>query len=228
MPSAGYGCTVKVGGVPVSATGAATTCLDAGTYTKYRINTSSRRVVSPSYGVTVYVNAAPVTAYTLDYANGILKFATPLIVTDVVTLDYYYWPLLSITEATEFSINCTRTMLDKTSFDSSGARSRMGGLFDASGSISHLTLGSDDLDPGAGSTKLLDVLTNGSQVVLEFAFPGDAEGRIFRAIAGLDRVDDAASVDGLITETLAWSAGNYGTLLTQPASMFGFDDGRTL
>lgn len=232
MPRAGYGCTVKIVGTSVSTTAAATTCLDSGTYTKYRVNTAARRTIDPSQAVTVLVDAVPVaaTTYKLDYANAIIKFNSALLVGNVVTITYYYWPMLSITEATEFSVSMTNELLDKTSFDTAGVRTRMMGLKDASGSISHLTLGSDDLDSGAGERKLHDVLTNGTMVVLEFVFDGTAAGETFRALAGLESIDDRGQVAGLITESLAWKAGlgKSSTVTDNTLCLFGFDDGRTI
>lgn len=232
MPRAGHGCAVKVVGTSIATTGATTTCLDAPTYSKYRVSTSARRTIDPSQELVVYVDDAPVasTTFKVDYANAIVKFTTPLLVGNVVTLDYYYWPMLTITEATDFSISLDNGLLDKTSFDTSGARSRMAGVQDASGSISHLTLGSDDLDSGAGTRKLHDVLQNAEMVVLEFSFDGTAEGEKFRVLGGLESVTDKGSVDGLITEELAWKAGlgKSSTIPDNTLCLFGFDDGRSI
>lgn len=49
--------------------------------------------IQPQYPVNVYVDGVLSSAYTIDYVNGIITFASALVSTNIVTVDYTYCPV---------------------------------------------------------------------------------------------------------------------------------------
>jgi hypothetical protein len=115
-----------------------------------------------------------------------------------------YLPLLPVAQCKETTVSLARDMLDTTTFDSGCARSRMAGLASASGSVSGLFVGTEDIDPGAGTRRLLDTIQAGVPVVVE-SKPG-AGAPTFRAFALLESTETTSSVEDLVAGTYAWQS----------------------
>lgn len=68
-------------------------------FTIYNLKYSN---IETEYGVEVYVNDVPYQGeYTVDYINGVVKFLTPLLSTDIVKATYHYCPVNIYDEGTQ-------------------------------------------------------------------------------------------------------------------------------
>lgn len=206
MTQAAHSSVIKTTGTSTAVSGGA--CTDLGSHTAYQITDTAKRVMDPAAAVVVYKDtgsgavAQASSLYTIDGLTGTITFLSALGGSDVVTVDYSYLPLLSVAAGKEFSIECMSELADKTTFDSGGTRERMAVMRSAKGTLGLIALLNEDLDAGAGSRKLADVLQNGTMVYLEVQ-PGGA-GQKFRAYVHLENTDTKGGVAVLIESTLAW------------------------
>lgn len=205
MATAGHTCTLKTTGSAVAVTGEATTT--SAPYAVFTITNAARRVMDPATAITVKKNGVTQTGslYLVNYLFGQITFLSPLVVTDVVTVDYAYLPLLSLAETRSFELSLSSSMLETTVMDASTAnRSRVAGLRDASGSIGTLDNLLTDLDPGAGAVRVWqEWFDAGENRVVEVSFPG---GQKFRAFARLPDVKLSSGFDALVEGSINWSA----------------------
>lgn len=116
----------KVGAVYMQTTAAstaftteATTATD-GTYTRYYITNRAKAYFDKNTTTTVYVNAVPNTANTVEYPGGFIEFDSALIVTDVVTVTGAYWTVSEVAGFFNWSIEPSKSMEDITTFADSG------------------------------------------------------------------------------------------------------------
>lgn len=202
MASAAYSAKVRVPGTSTAFTNEATTKLTANTV--YQVTDATKRAFDPSVALTVevdadgagaggYVTASPST-YTVNYLFGIITFASDQGASALVRVSGSYLPMLDAAEVVSHSFEATRTELDKTSYDSSGHRQRLGGLLDVSAEFKTLASPDLDLDAGAGTVKLNTLLTNGTPVMLEV----ERASKKFRAWVQPQSVEESAEVDGLV------------------------------
>lgn len=98
-----------------------------------------------------------------------------------------------------FSSPFSADELDTTAFGTGQWRTSIQGLKRLTGDMEILSLPATDLDPGAGSRKISDLFTNGTQVVFTIA-PGAIESHRF--IGTLFSLDTTAAVDALITTSV--------------------------
>ena len=199
MASAGYSSTLKVTGAAVAVLAEATSDLGSN---RFQITNSAKRIFDLSAAVVVYDGGVPVDEadYQLNPVFGIVTFDAPP--GGAVTVDFSYLPLLSVAEVRQASFSCVRTMLDDTTFDSSGARHRKAGLKDCSGTWEQLALLSDDIDPGGGTRILLTALENGTLLCYELV----AGGGTFRALFVIASEGQAVAVDDLVKGNVSWQA----------------------
>jgi hypothetical protein len=184
----------------------------------FQVTNFLRRIIDPDAAVTVKVNAIVVTTgFTIDYLFGKVTFSPALAPADVVTVSGNFLPTLDVIESKEFSVSMTRDMGDVTVFAVTDNRSRLPLLKDASGSISHLKALLDDLDPGAGTVRLFNLLVDGTRKVLELNPGGQAD--FWRGWVTFESQEVAAAVDDLVNATLNWQ---LSPPLTAPANGFAF------
>jgi len=200
MPISGHDSTVKVSGTPTGMVAEATTEVTANVL--FQITAAAKRIIDPDAALTVLVNAAPVTTgFVVDYLFGTVTFDPPL-TSDVVTLTGNYLPTLAVLDAREFSVVMSRLLADSTVFKTSPHRTRQALLKDASGSIGTLAALHDDLDPGGGSVKLIDLLADGTRKLLEVVFGNS--GYAFRAWILFESEEVNGVRDDLVNSSLGW------------------------
>lgn len=215
--TAAYSTTLKVTGTSTAFSNEA--CTDLGDDTNFQITDATKRVWDPDVALVVEVDdgggydVIPATDYTVDPLFGIVTFNTPLGAGDVVRVDGSYLPLLTVGDARAVSISCDRDMLDSTVFHASDvARKKTPGLAQATGTLSGLWLGTEDLDSGGGTRTLFDVLTGGTRVVLDVV-PGGTSSN-FRAFIHLPGLTESAAVDGLVEGEVSWESTQPGGVPT--------------
>lgn len=140
--------TVKIGGPSTAMTGEATT--DLGAHTAYRITNAVKRAIDPDVAVTVKKNGSAQTStlYSVDYAAGIVTFASALLVTDVVTVDGAFRALLAVAQAYAVEADLGGDDPECAVFGDTGGR-KLGGRSTCSLSLEHLHMLDEDLDSGA-------------------------------------------------------------------------------
>lgn len=91
-------CALSVGGTPVSMADEPTT--DLGAHTAYQITADSKRAIDPGSAITVKVNGSAVgsTTYAVDYAHGVVTFASAQNPAHAVVVSGKYVPLLALAE----------------------------------------------------------------------------------------------------------------------------------
>jgi hypothetical protein len=206
MPLPSFSCTLKVSGAAVPVTAEACSSISGANPNKlYQVTNTARRIWDPSVAPIVKDGGVTVSAllYTFDFLFGFIQFAG-YTQTGAITVDGSYLPVASIAEVTEFSFNGKADLLDRTSYDSAGARQKVLGLVDSSGSLKMLSQLWDDLDPvTGGSQTMFAVFTSKTPKLLEFKV-GTYYLRWWVLLEGLSV---SAAVAGLV-ETSATLAGS--------------------
>lgn len=199
MAVAGYGCTVKASGAAVAMTAEACALVSGNIY---QITNTAKRIVDPATTLTVYENGiASVLAYTFNYLYGIVTF--PSAPTTPITVTGAYLPVASVAESKGFTISLKPDLLDVTSFDSSGARSKRLGLLDADFKLERLSM-FDDIDPVTGGLQTVESrFAAGTAYLLEFGLGGVYT---FRAWVIAGELEASAEHDGLVAESVSFSA----------------------
>jgi hypothetical protein len=165
MALAGHTTRLKVSGAAVVVAGEATTNLGSN---RYQITNTARRIIDPSVAPVVKDGgvAIPAANYTFDYLFGIATLTAPP--GGAVTMDVSYLPVATIAEVKAFSFSAENGLVERTSFDSNGARQRMATLLDTSGSLQMLSSPLADIDPVTGGVQsLFTVFTSGTPKLLE-------------------------------------------------------------
>jgi hypothetical protein len=195
MAIAGHTTRIKVSGVAVAVTAEATTSLGGGVY---QVTSTSRRIWDPSAAITVKDGGVAVSAanYTFDYLFGKVTFS--VLPAGAVTVDGSYLPVATLAEVKSFNFSGAADLLDTTTFDSAGSKTKTKGLKDASGSLTMLSTPLDDIDPVTGGVQTLnDVFTGGTVKVLEALL-----GTVYlRAFVVFESLEESAAVDGLVETT---------------------------
>jgi len=213
MAAAGHKTTLKISGTGVVTTGEATTNLGSN---RYQITTAARRIVDPNASLVVRDGGTPIatTGYSFDYLFGIATLTAPP--GGAVTVDCTYLPTQSITEVAEFNFNGSADLLDSTTYETTGARSKKTGLVDCAGSFRGYALPNLDVDSGSGGTQSLESFRSaGTAKLLEASF--DDGAGILRAWVMLEGIETSASVDGLVEVT-----GNFQGAAQKAGASFGF------
>lgn len=196
--------TVKMSGTSTAMTNEA--CTKVTSNTVYQITDSTKRVLDPAVALVVQVDAdgvgagayvtASATTYTVDYLYGKITFLSDQGSSATVRISSgSYLPMVTIAKVSEVSLSLSREAPEQTSFDSAGYRERFGTLLDVSGSMSSFELEGYDHDPGAGTLKFIDLLTNGTPKLLESR--GDSSGDYFRAWVMVNQLENPGAVADL-------------------------------
>lgn len=196
MASVGFTATVKASGAAVPVVAEACTGLGGGVW---QVTNTARRIWDPAAAITVKDGGVAVGSgfWAFDYLFGKITF-TGYAPAGAVTVDGSYLPTLAIAEVRSVQVKASRTVLDKTSFDSGGAKQKVLGLVDGGGSFEAFSTGLEDLDAGVGGTQSLwGYLTNGTPKLIEANFGSGA--LYFRGWVLIEAVNEKAAVDGLVT-----------------------------
>lgn len=200
MSSAAFSTVVKTPvGNATAITDEATTATTPGLV--YRVTASSHRVLDPNTVLTVKVNgvAADPTTFAVDYLFGKVTFSADQ-GAGVVTVTGAYLTTQALAEATSVTLSMMGDMLETTSFDSGGWKTRRQGLQDFSVDLEQLASLLYDQDPGGGTKRMWEVLAAGNPFLVETAFPGDTQ--VFRGWGQLSEVSAKVAVAALNTQTL--------------------------
>lgn len=217
MPNAAFSTTLKVSGAAVPVAAEACTSISGANPNKlYQVTSAARRIWDPSAAIVVKDGGVAVSAllYSFDYLFGFIQF-NGYVQVGAITVDGSYLPVASIAEVTDFSFSAKADMLDRTSYDSAGARNKLTGLIDSSGSMKALSTALDDIDPvTAGNQTLFAVLTSGTPKLLEMKV-----GIYYlRWWVLLESLEVSAAVAGLVESTWALQGASRG----QPGAVFSF------
>lgn len=115
----------------------------------YKISNATHNCWDRSAAITVYDDSSPVDAANIewiDFLFGRVKFVTGYSVTGAITVDCYYFPLVTLGKGNSYTLTMTANMIDNTDFPTaqanggyrtfdSGLRTielEVGGIFDAS------------------------------------------------------------------------------------------------
>lgn len=145
---------IYVGGAPVSMTTEA--CTDLGSHTEYQITAETKRAIDPQTAVIVNVNGSPAssTSYAVDYAHGVITFASAQNPAHAVTITGKYVPLLQVAETRSARVVRPHpVMADSTRLGDTATRQTEIAR-KCSVTLEHLTTGATDL----GDTTTLDAL----------------------------------------------------------------------
>lgn len=205
MALAGFATTVKASGIPVAATGEATTSLGSNVF---QVTATARRIIDPNAAVVVRDGGVPISAANvlIDYLFGKFTLSSPP--GGAVTADFSFLPVNTIAEVRKASLKRSRNLLDRTTFDSGGVRQRLAGLKDLEGSLEGLAFVGDDLDPGDATESVDSFFESGVPRLLEIR-PGGS-GDFFRCWFLFEDQGQDVSFDGLREASLPFK----GTALT--------------
>jgi hypothetical protein len=196
MALAGHGSALKVViDESTAMTAEATTALSAGLI--FRITNAAKRLIDIEAELEVFVDGveANPSTYTVNPLNGIIVFAAT-VGAGVVTVTGKYHTPVALVEVYDIAVQCGRTVLDKTSFDSGGVREKLAGLKDLSGSFATRSGLSEELVTGSGSDWSVLISSSDPLFILEFVF-GSGAGETFRAYVVPDGLEGKAAVDDL-------------------------------
>ncbi len=199
MPQVGHSSSLKVSGAAVAVTGEATTALVAGV--TYQITNTAKRIVDPNTAIVVNDGGVPVaaTGYSFNYLFGKVTFVAPP--AGAVTIDCSYLPVAAIAEVREFKLAGNAGLVDSTSFDSAGARSKIATLLDSSGDFSMLSLPLDDIDPVTGGVQTLHTtMTTGAAKLLQIILGA----YYIRAWVKLSDIEVTGTVGDLVQSTASF------------------------
>lgn len=208
MPVAAFSTTLKVSGAAVPVTAEACTSISGANPNKlYQVTSTTRRIWDPTAAIVVKDGGVAVSAalYSFDFLFGNVQF-NGYTQTGAITVDGSYLPVASIAEVTEFSFTAKADILDRTSYDSAGARQKVTGLLDSSGSLKILSSFLDDVDPVTGGTQsLFTVFMNKTVKVLEMK----TGSYYLRAFVLLESLNVSAQVAGLVESTASLAGAPY-------------------
>jgi hypothetical protein len=177
----------------------------------YRITDIARRIIDPETAYTVYENGVPTAqSIVVDHLQGTITFAGAA--TTPVTITGKFIPRGRLLCAREAELTEETASLDKTCFKLSGetdagVRLRRRGIIDASGTVSHIDLLTNQIDTsgtGAGvDATLVDALLRNAlpYTILEIQF---GTSQVWRGFIIFTSVSKSASIDDLVNETLSW------------------------
>lgn len=206
MAIAGHRSAIKTVGTSTAMTSEACTSLSSAVY---QITSTSRRVLDPTVAVTVNDNGSPVAAanVTIDYLFGVVT-RTGGSFTGPVTVTANYLPLLDVAEGVAWSVNMSRTELDKTKMGDTDKQFLLG-LKTAEGTLELLDLPTTDLDAGAGSVKLEDILANDTAKLLEVTLNPDGTPVYWRGWVRWTGIDLSAPLDELVKAAHKWRGTSF-------------------
>lgn len=140
--------------------------------------------------------------YTVDYLLGKVTFAAPPTGSVVVTASYL--PRYEAPACKSYSIALSVNLLDKTVLGDTAVK-RLPGLKDGSGTLERLESGLEDYDTTGTTTRLWDLLDDGTPVGLEFRADEDSPA-CTRCYALIQANNLAGGVADLATASVAFNA----------------------
>jgi hypothetical protein len=187
MAKAGYVCSLKVTGEPITLLDEAASTSDDQTYT---ITDALKRVLDPDADITVEDGGVTVTSgYTINRLKGTVTFDT-VSAGRVITLSGKYLPVMEVAEASEFSYSLEADNQTKPTFNNMWQK-RIQGLLDFSAELTQWYV--------TNFTVFNDALQDGRILLVEFSIDGEVDIRAW-ALPASDEV--SASVDGVVEESL--------------------------
>lgn len=219
MAVAGFQTELKLSSGSTAFSGASTT-VQAGTSVPnsvFRIDDALKRMLDPSSPLTVKVGgvAAAAGSFSVDYLFGEVTFTTDQ-GASAVTVDGSALSLVSFAETTECDLSLTADMLEDTSFDSGGCKSRRLGPRDAAVTVTQLASLLYDEDPSATERRVFDVLDGGDPILVEVDFGGTQVFRGWMLVSEGDEKLSASSLDEATVKLVP------ATLPAQANRLFGF------
>lgn len=204
MATAGFQCKIQIAASTTVLTGEGMT--DSGDGLRYYMTDAADQPLDPATAITVYDGGSPVAAadYTVNHLMGYVTFASSP--AGAVTLDGARLNLVTVAEARQFTFTSSRALLDDTVFEDT-AVSRLASLRDVSVTFSMLTSDVTDLDAGAGTTTINDILANGTAKLLDISF-GSGVTKRARAFVLFESDEVSAQPDALVE----WSISAMGAL----------------
>lgn len=116
MPTAGYASHFYKEGTPTGTTGEALGLVSGKTY---RITDRAKRLLDPTVAITVYDNAAPVSAAnieSIDLLFGKVTFDAGYSIVGAITMDATYIPLSLVAVAKSFGLSTDAGLVENTTF----------------------------------------------------------------------------------------------------------------
>jgi hypothetical protein len=113
---AGYVATIKKKGTSTPETGAALTLVSG---KRYRLNTTTKRIIDRATAYTVKDNAVAVAAANIESVNflfGEVVFVSTYTPTGAITMDYNYFPVADVGGAKSYSLKMTAAPVDTTTY----------------------------------------------------------------------------------------------------------------
>lgn len=199
--TAGHNVQIYVGGTATAMVAEATTEVTPGVI--YQVTNTAKRVINPGAALSVDDAGGPVPAgnYTVNYFTGTLTFTVAP--TAPVTLTAEYMPLLEVATCNRATINTSRAALDTSTMKGSPEPSALPGMFDVGATMTDLEPADVDLDPGAGTTRLVDFIIDGTPMLFKAAL---GNGRAFYGWGHLFGRDRTAPVKDLVAAEMRWQA----------------------
>lgn len=192
---AGKDCQIKISGSALTLTNAAVTNIDN---QSYQITDTAKQVLDLATSVTVKVGGSTTTeAYTMNYLNGKVIFATVNAGRGTVTITGKYLPLTVAAYAHTSSSNMACEMKDVTPFGVTHKK-RMAGLKSASGTLSQFNV---------ADTIYSAALVAGLPIVIESRAISTDEPERFYAL--LDSTEVTAAIDGVQDNKISWVSYDY-------------------
>lgn len=154
----------------------------------YRVTNAAKRLFDRTQAFTFKKGATTVVPTSIDYMFGVVQLSTAnTATTGTLKATGKYIPLVDIAGANAYTLALGRTLLEDTTFASTGWKSRIPGLLDASGTISRF----DNLD-----LTFINLINSNAQTVVEIQ-PGGAGGAVYRGWFILEKDDRSGDVSAL-------------------------------
>lgn len=195
----GFQALIKIAAGSTALTGEGLT--DSGDGLRFYMTDAASQPLDPETAITVYDNASPVAAsgYEVNYLMGWVTFASAP--TGPVTLDGAALDLVTVAKARQFTFTLNRTLLDDTVFGDE-AVSRKAALKDTTVTFSSLQADTEDLDPGAGTTTLADILADGTIKLIDIQLGTGVDKRA-RAFVMFDSIEVGSQPNELTEWTIS-------------------------
>lgn len=213
---AGYLGSVKVSGDSSAVVDQGMTLSSGKTYYS---TSAANNIWDPTVAVTFEDNTVPVAAAdieSVDYLMGKVTFASGYTVTGPVTFSGNVLELEDVAFCRGYSLQILNALLNCTVFGNTHVNMESA-LKDAGFTFEDLSQGLDDLDPGASTLRLYDLLTNGTPKVWQFGANLATDPTCWRIWGLLGEMGVQSAPDDLLGASLT----GHGTLegfLTSSAS----------
>jgi len=191
MAVASYNTTIKAGGTPTTMTDEDMSVV---TGNQYQIDDATKQILDRDTDVTVKVDGTTVdnSNYSIDYLFGMVTFTSSQ--TGDVTISGKFIPTTAVGGASQYGLNISSDILDKTDFETTGFRSKDYGLSDVSVTLERF----DDL-----AKTFKDKILNREGLMIEIT-PGGGSEKI-RGWYVPESANNAGDVSSLETEALTFN-----------------------